>query len=290
MLKGILNHHGLTEIVDEEEVVEEEKTQEELNRIKEYEKFIDSCYEEFNHNIATQVCNASDIDDNTFEKLKRQYDLTEEERRQVQKHIFQSTFNYPVLNPELFLELNDRRKQFKNAQELYQNKDNVDNYIKVCIETYATAKPNMETVDRITSNSVVSRYCKLFHILKIYQAYGFDGPFDTKTINEIPYETLKQFVVNNFKKIEASFGQPINKKKLKDFQELKTDDPKGRKKISTYLNDKLNSMLGSCGKVSRKNKKKGSESYGINGVEQYYKDLGVRFYEPRKRMIEITQE
>ena len=126
--------------------------------------------------------------------------------------------------------------------------------------------------------------------MKIYQAYGFDGPFDTKTINEIPYETLKQFVVHNFKKIEASFGQPINKKKLKDFQGLDIKEAKHREKISRYLNDKLNSMLGSCGKVGKKNKKKGSESYGINGVEQYYKDLGVRFNVPRKRMIEITQE
>jgi len=285
MLKGILNHHGLTENDTEENgIEEEEKTKEQL---KSEEAFIDSCYEAFNLEIANEVVSASDIDSSTYESLKRKYDLNLTERRQVQKHIFQTTFNRPLLTPELFLELNDCRKQFKNAEELYQNKDDVENYINNSIQTFGEAKPWLETIDRLTSNNVVARYCKLFHALKIYKAYGFDGPFDTKTINELPYEKLQEFVVENFKKIETSFGSAVNKKKLKDFQDLDINQPKHREKLSRYLNDKLSSVLGKCGKIILKNKRKGFEKYGINGIQKYYEDLGVEFFTKEKRLERI---
>lgn len=288
MLKGILNHHGLTENEDNKQT--DDKTEEQLQEMKANEEFINSCYEQFNLDIATQVCNSADIDSSTFETLKRKYDLTLDERRKVQKYVFQSTFNCSEVTPELFLELNESRKQFKNAEELFQNKDNVENHIKNCIQAYGEAKPQLETVDRLASNYVVSRYCKLYQVLKIYQAYEFDSPFDKKTIRSIPYDKLRQFIVDNFKKIETSFGQAVNKKKLKDFQEMDISQAKSREKISRYLNDKVEQMLGNCGKIVKKCRGKGREQFGINGIEQYYTDLGIKFHQRKTIQIEKEEE
>ena len=285
MLKGILNHHGLTEIEGDPSGIDlkEERSHlfDQIHQQEDEERFQKACFEQFNLEIATQVCSSTDIDQSVYEILKRKYDLTLEERRQVQKHIFKTTFNHPQLTPEIFLELNDKRKQFKNAEELHQNRENVEKFIKDNIQAYGESRTGVETIDRLTSHPILNRYCKLYHILKIYKAYGFEGPFDTQTIRSIPYEDLRRFIVDNFKRIETSFGLAINKNKLKEFQQLDISSKKGRTRISQYLNDKLTQMLGNCGRVSQTCKGKGKERYAINGIKEYYESLGVHFYEPR---------
>lgn len=285
MMKGILEHHGLTEKEPSETQSlsdEEQKEQELLIKLHE---------EEFNLEKATEVVNSPDIDEQTYEILKRKYELTQEERRQVQKYRFLYDFNNPPLTPELFLELNDMRNQFKISQELYQNKDDLENFIQTNITTYGGFKSQMDTLERLTSNSVVSKYCKLYHLLKIYQAYGFDGPFDTKTIKSIPYEQLKQFIVDNLVKIDVSFGQAKNKRKLKEFTDLDINTSKGRQRISQFLNDKIEQMVGKCGRITNqsRSKKTGSERYQINGIESYYNEKGIHFYEPKSVRILKSQ-
>jgi hypothetical protein len=285
MLKGILEHHGLTE---KEQSQPQSLSEEEQ---KEQELIIKLNQELFNLEKATEVVNAIDIDEKTYELIKRKYELTQDERRQVQKYRFLYDFNGPILTPELFLELNDKRHKFKNAEELYQHKNDMENYIIQLLKAYGIAKPQMETVERLTSNSIVSKYCKLYHLNRIYQAYGFDGPFDDKIIKVIPYEQLKQFIVDNLVKIDVSFGQAKNKRKLKEFQELDISLPKSKQRIVQYLNDKIEQMIGTCGKIGKNGKRKGYETYGINGIEKYYTELGVQFYESKSvRFLKQNQE
>lgn len=285
MLRGILNHHGLTEIEGDPSGIDINESRtglfDSIEQKDDEKRFQNACFEQFNFDIADEICDATDIDSSIYESLKRKFDLTIEERRKVQKFIFQSTFNHPVLTPELFMKLNDSRNQFKNAEELYQNKDNVENHIQNCIQTYGQAKPNLETIDRLTSNHIVSKYCKLFHIFKMYKAIGLEGPFDTKTIKGIPYQDIKQFIIDNFKKIETSFGSAVNKKKMKEFQDLDISIPKNKSKLVHYINSKIVQMIGNGGKLDRINKNKGTETYGIKGIKEYYEELGVQFYESK---------
>jgi hypothetical protein len=50
-------------------------------------------------------------------------------------------------------------------------------------------------------------------------------------------------------------------------------------------------MIGTCGKIGKNGKRKGYETYGINGIEKYYTELGVQFYESKSvRFLKQNQE
>jgi hypothetical protein len=68
---------------------------------------------------------------------------------------------------------------------------------------------------------------------------------------------------------------------MKEFQDMDISIPKNKSKLVYYINSKIEQMIGKGGRLREINKNKGYKTYGINGIKEYYEELGVQFYESK---------
>jgi len=260
VLKGIMIAHGLEEVSDQEDEIEKANLEEE----KEIKLTTKKAHETEKKEERINVSNARELSDEEFKVLDEKYRKTTTEKLSIRKYLITKAYGKRDLN-ETFI------KNFEKLIPKYHNLcsmkcDNLQEWLEDSINKYEKEHKRDENVDRLHEKR---HLLKLWTADRIVNILGFENIWDKKSIQEYPYDTARQFLIDHDKKISLLFNTSSQ-----DWSKvtLSVPDEKlitARKKL---ISQRLNTILKSVCHIGVKKKYKGyvgktNTEYIISGLE-----------------------
>ena len=249
VLKGILEAHGMKEV--EEEVIPKTLTEArahvaELDKIK---KITTVIIKEEEKVIREDVCKATVIDDSEYMKIDEKYKKTPEERLSLRRYHINKAYGHDITLTESFIHNFEKLiPQYRNLSMM--NCDNITEYVTVSLNKHEKDNKYAGNSDRLHEKSNIN-LMKIWACDNIIKAMGFRNIWDNKTLVGFPYKDIVEFLKTHGKHIRTLFN--TNKT---NWNKIDPDDPKHKKQISKYVNDRLKHVFN----IRVNNKHKGRDA------------------------------
>lgn len=279
VLKGILEVHGLEEIIEEEEEEEKKSIQEvlqdekELNAIKNDSK---ESHELEKKRLREKVCQARPLTDEEFAKIDEKYRKSVEEKLAIRRYHIEKTYlahgNNIELNEEFVKKYEGLTAQYRNLTTM--NCDNLGEYIETVINKHEKEHKRDDNTKRLHEKHSLLKVWAVDNLLK---TVGFDNIWDTKTITGFPYQKVIDFMKIHGGHISTLFGtRNLNWENIEA----------GNKEIVKYINHKLKSVCHIGVRNQCKGRGKQKQEYTIQGLDFWDKGgIVIPKNEQAQRMI-----